>query len=420
LKPHTNGQTNGHTNGFYHHESDALPPPIPKFSRPDLSTLLTSKPKASPPSSALAPTPSAICLSCRDFSAPDTHAAQFPRHTLGPHPDLPRLAHDLTAPFPSDTDKARAIFTWLHHNVAYDVVAFFSNNLKPSTPSSTASTGLAVCEGYAGLFTALATYAGLQSLTLSGHGKGYGHVALAPGAPVPPFEMNHAWNVVQIDNGEWKLIDACWGAGDVSGQGKPYNKNFKPQFFTMSNDEFGKKHYPTNKNQFYRDDGRPSIPWDEYILQDPDKPNGIENLTVFSNVRDEYGVGDHTFLPRGKHIAVHSHPSRIHFQFSLLCPHWTPERTGRGLPPVFILIAHGIDGRKDEYIPFEHGRDSGGDFWSVDVETRALGAPGQKLTLFAVSSFDGREGRGISVREFREKVGRCGMGFQGVAEWVLV
>jgi hypothetical protein len=402
-------------------ESPSSPPPIPISSRPDLSTLLSNKSRHYPTSTP-STTSTTICLSCRDFSGPDNHAAQFPRQTL-PTTDLSWLAHQLNAPFPSLTDKARCIFTWLHHNISYDVDAFFNNRLQPSTPTSTLTTGLAVCEGYAGLFASLATHAGLQSQTLSGHGKGFGHVPLAPGAPLPPFSSNHAWNVVLIDNGQWKLIDSCWGAGDVSGHGKPYNKYFKPQFFTMTNDEFGLKHYPTNKNQFYRDDGRPSIPWEEYILTDLDKTNGVENVTVFSNVRENHGIGDHTFQPRGKTISVRQ-GGNMHFQFSLLCPHWTIERTAKGLPYVFILIIHGIDGRKDDYIPFEHvrgrGPNSGGDYWSLDIETRMLGAPGQKLTLFAVTSFDGRDGRGLSTNEFRSKVGRCGMGFAGVAEWNLV
>ena len=45
--------------------------------------------------------------------------------------------------------------------------------------------GLAVCEGYAGLFTAIATIAGLESVVIGGHGKGFGFSALPPGASLP-------------------------------------------------------------------------------------------------------------------------------------------------------------------------------------------------------------------------------------------
>ena len=87
-------------------------------------------------------------------------------------PSLDWLAGQLTDPFPSLTDKARAIFTWLHHNIDYNVEAFFNNNVRSSTPASTLDSGLAVCEGYAALFTAIATKAGLQSVVVSGYGKG--------------------------------------------------------------------------------------------------------------------------------------------------------------------------------------------------------------------------------------------------------
>ena len=59
--------------------------------------------------------------------------------------------------------------------------------------------------------------------------------------------------------------------------------------------------------------------------------------------------------------------------------------------------------------------------WIADVEARQLGAPGQTLTLFAVTTFgDRQDARGLSVREFREGKGRVGMGFSGVAAWELV
>lgn len=56
------------------------------------------------------------CLKCHDFSVVDGHAAQFPRDTVD---SLDQLAYDLTAPWQSETEKFRAIFTWLHHNIAY-------------------------------------------------------------------------------------------------------------------------------------------------------------------------------------------------------------------------------------------------------------------------------------------------------------
>jgi transglutaminase/protease-like cytokinesis protein 3 len=145
------------------------PPPVPVSSRPNLAELQKSKPKPG-----VNGAPTGVCLKCRDFSGPDSHAARFPRQSI-PSQDINWLAHQLCDPFPSATDKARVIFTWLHHNIEYNTVAFYSGNIKPSTPNSTLSSGLAVCEGYAALFTSLATAIGLESVVVGGHGKGTTH-----------------------------------------------------------------------------------------------------------------------------------------------------------------------------------------------------------------------------------------------------
>ncbi|OAX78457.1 hypothetical protein ACJ72_07237 [Emergomyces africanus] len=418
--------TNGHTHGQQPNEQpNGSPPPVPLASRPDLSKIQATKPRIpSPPSPPSTGSTTTVCMTCRDFSGPDSHAARFPRQSL-PTQDLSWLANQLTAPFSSLTDKARAIFTWLHHNIDYNVEAFFNNNLKSSSPDSTFSTGLAVCEGYAALFERLATLAGLESRVITGHGKGYGYTPLAPGSPIPPFDGNHAWNVVRIDNGQWKLIDSCWGAGNVRGKGQPYNKDFTPEYFTMSNDEFGNKHFPSNPGDFYRDDGRPSISWEEYMSINPSQPDGVEPPIIYTGVKKEHGIGERSLQPRSKKISVYQ-PGPIRFQFGLVCEHWTLARSNIRTPRLFVLCINGIDGSRKEYIPFHYvrgtGPGGGGDHWYLDVnDPRSLGAPGQKLHIYSVTSFaDMRDTRGLGREEFLRGVGRVAMGFGGIAQWELV
>ena len=155
--------------------TSTIPPPLPLASRPNLADLNKSKPKLNGYSAANGTANGTSseeeCLLCRDFSGPDNHAARFPRESI-PSTDIKWIAQQLTSPFSNETDKARAIFTWLHHNVAYDVKAFFGNRLRGKTPAQTVETGLAVCEGYAGLFVALALAAGLEAIVVVGHGKG--------------------------------------------------------------------------------------------------------------------------------------------------------------------------------------------------------------------------------------------------------
>lgn len=398
------------------HEPSPTPPPVPLGSRPDLSKIQATKPRINASNGPVG-APSAVCLKCRDFTAADSHAARFPRQSL-PSYDVAWLARELTGPFPSLTDKARVLFTWLHHNVEYDVKSFFNHCVQPSTPAGTLATGLAVCEGYAKLFAALAQHAGLEAVVVSGHGKGFGYQELAPGSSLPPFEGNHAWNAVKIDHGQWKLIDPTWGAGVVQGPGQPYVKQFIPAMFTNTNNELGLKHYPANRDQFYRDDGRPWIGWEEYLVGGPEQPN------MFDDAR-KHSLGEGTFLPAAKRISVRQ-AGPVRFQFGLICEHWTLERHSRALPGLFLLMVHGVDGRHEDRVPMNHvrgtGPGGGGDFWYVDVaDARALGAPGQKVQLAVLTSFgDQKDARGVSVQEYREKVGRVGMAWAYIAEWELV
>lgn len=318
----------------------------------------------------------------------------------------------MTSPFPSATDKARVIFTWLHHNVEYDVKAFFGNNLKPSNPESTLTSGLAVCEGYAGLFAALALKAGLEAVVIGGNGKGYGHSSLKHGDPIPKFDVGHAWNAVRIDNGEWKLLDPCWGAGVVNGPNQPYSKRFDESMFTMDNNDFGWKHFPENSKYFFRTDGA-TVTWEQYCLDDVP-----ERLQVYGPTTPEHGIGERSFLPERKQIRVHDPESpMIRFQFATVCPHWDHVRNGKGKPYVMVLHTGGRDGRESDWIPFN----TNGNVWWLDIERVKLGTPGQKISVFSVDSIEGRDARGVSVDQYKAKKGRVAMGpFGGVAMWELV
>jgi hypothetical protein len=351
-----------------------------------------------------------VCLICRDFSAPDHHAAQFPRTGL-PSSDVGWLATQLTAPFSSATDKARAIFVWLHHNVDYDVHSFFNGTVTRSTPDRTITSGLAVCEGYASLFAALALKAGLECIVVGGHGKGFGHSALKQGDPLPPFSCGHAWNAVRIDHGEWKLVDACWGAGSLGCPGNVYNRHFTASEFTRSNDDFGTTHFPEDKAYFFRSDGR-VMTWEEYMMDDMG-----ERLQIYGEPMGEHGIGLRTFQPHMKHVKVNDlHEPVIRFQFATACPHWDNERHGKGKPYLLTLSVGGRDGRSSHQIPFN----TDGRVWWLDVDRLDLGAPGQKINVCAITEFDGRDGRGLTTAQWKAKQGRVAQKWGYVCMWELV
>ncbi|KAL8696563.1 MAG: hypothetical protein Q9224_002730 [Gallowayella concinna] len=410
------GTTNGVNESTSSTETnDGGPPPLPLSSKPDLSKLLATKPKPGALPQPAFQTVSTSCLCCRDFSGPDNHAAKFPRQTV---PSIPWLAGQLISPFTSPTDQARAIFTWMHHNVAYDVVGLCNNTVKPSTPANTLATGLAVCQGYANLFTAIASNAGVESLVINGHGKGAGFSPLQPGQAIPAEYTTHAWNAVKIDNGEWKLIDSCWGAGSVCLREQTYNQRFAPRHFTMDNNEFGLRHFPSNKSLFHRTDGRQQIGWEEYILG-PHGASAALPVQVYASVAQDEGMAETKVLPSTFHIPVSGPdaPRMTHFQFEKVCAHWDPIRNGLGKPYPYIMKIHNADGRGgDEIRVF----DSNGSVWWLDVETRLLGQPGQKLSVVHIKTLGGEDARGVSVEECRRAMGRKGWSAGGLAAWELV
>lgn len=385
------------------------PPPIPLSSRPTLDQINAAASRVAPGP----PPPGAAnsCLVCRDFSGPDSVAAQHPTSSLPRHDPISYLAHVLCDPFPSATDKARAIFTWCHHNIVYDAHGFFNNCIpRGQTPAETIFSGKAVCEGYARVYESIATRAGLACEVVTGHGKGFGFKALKLGQPPPPRNpTGHAWNAVRIDHGAWKLVDACWGAGALSnGQ---YNQRFAPQYFTMSNENFGRRHCPRDDRHWYLEGGRCPPTWDEYIIG----PVGDEPAQWMGDAMRE-GLDQFNSRPAQKRIAVYGAETVVRFQFAKQCEHWVPERHGPGKQMLFALKIAGRDGWKDDIIPLEYDG-----FWHyLDVEARELGAPGQTVSLVGFKEVDGQSARGLTKEEWLRKKGRCGYKYSYLVKWDLV
>jgi hypothetical protein len=64
-----------------------------------------------------------------------------------------------------------------------------------------------------------------------------------------------------------------------------------------------------------------------------------------------------------------------------------------------LLSVAGRDGRNTKYIPFN----TDGRTWWLDVERLDLGAPGQKISVNAVTEFCGKSGRGLTYEAWKNK-----------------
>jgi hypothetical protein len=354
------------------------------------------------------------CLLCRDFSGPDQHATRYPRQTVR---SLEQLGHDLTAPFSNLTDKARAICTWMHHNIAYNYVDFLAGNIKPSTPSSTLQTGLAVCEGYAALYTNLALHAGLQCITSGGHGKGLGYAALRPGDSLPEFKGNHAWNVIKLEDadGGWKLIDPTWSSGALFPDGK-YHAKFTPGWFTMSNAEFGLKHFPTDQTQHFLlrpEHGGPLRPptWQEYIT-DQDKATQMGKAE-----ESGFGIG-HCVYPRLELLdlgAAAAQGPKMRFELNLRCTHFRLDLRKRY--PAMLTYGDGPNAQRQAFIPTANGRSW---FTLVDLgDVRRRCKVGDDIICMTVDTYDGGDAAGRSASEIVNNVGKKAMSFTSMVKWKI-
>jgi len=298
----------------------------------------------------------------------------------------------------------------MHYNVVYDVELFRSGACRRVTPEDVIFEGKGVCAGYAGCYEAIARRAGLDCIMVTGHGKGVGYSPLKKGQPCPPKNATgHAWNAVRIDDGEWKLIDACWGAGHLDSNTGQQKQEYNPGQFTKSNEDFGASHFPQDSRHFFRSDGR-NPTWEEYFT------GGLDGSPphIYGDFERE-GCRKQSLSPRERQIPVYS-GEVVRFQMSRPCEHWTFEKNGQGAPRVFLLAIKGLDGRNETYIPM----DTDGFWWWADINARDLGAPGQDITMMALTKVGDRDARGVTKEEYLRSKGKVGMAFSFMAKWELV
>lgn len=128
----------------------------------------------------------------------------------------------------TDLEKARAVYVWMTDNISYNDAGFNSGDLGDNSAENVLKTRVAVCAGFADLFTEIAVKTGIEAVTVTGYAKGYGY------SEGDAFEdTDHAWNAVKID-GAWKIYDATWGQGSATEDSRgrlKSSKKFDEQWF---------------------------------------------------------------------------------------------------------------------------------------------------------------------------------------------
>ena len=189
-----------------------------------------------------------LALLCWAYMSNKAHAQIFDRidamarQTRAPKDhSVEKLAASLAADCQSEKEKARAFFVWMAEHIRYDIKTFEkSDDLSHEKwslrqqPEQVLKTEKAVCAGYTRLYNALCHAVGMEALEVDGITKDQrGRVR----------QSGHAWSLVRAD-GQWYLVDATWGAGDVDIEERKYIANFKPQYFFIAPETLLANHFP--------------------------------------------------------------------------------------------------------------------------------------------------------------------------------
>jgi hypothetical protein len=188
------------------------------------------------------------------FEKADSIAAAFAE----PCENVEDLALKLTQTLSSDEEKARVFFMWITHHIRYDCGKFH----KPDKPEFRAQTKeellenieawkraeiektlkykKGVCYDYSALFKALCNAVGLEAVVITGNARDFYKPQRNP------FDLSHAWNAVRI-GGEWRLLDATWGAGYTDAEVSKFYRRVAPGFFFTPPQLFVQSHFPDDE-----------------------------------------------------------------------------------------------------------------------------------------------------------------------------
>jgi len=176
--------------------------------------------------------------------------------------EVEKLAKKITSSCKTDRQKVTKIFQWITDNISYrtrnDRIPVIGKNssrfnrdkfdainddtatllpLNERVALNVLKSRLAVCDGFARLFTSLCDYAGIQSEIITGYADN------GSGRRGTGFGVNHYWNAVFLE-GKWQLLDASWASGYLLLPSGEFVRNYNPRYFLADPEMFIRDHYP--------------------------------------------------------------------------------------------------------------------------------------------------------------------------------
>lgn len=174
-----------------------------------------------PAALALAALPAGAAAQAHPYARADSVALAVPTHARG---SVDSVSRYLFRGLDTEAERARAVYRFVAENIEYDAAAYFGVRIvSPSAePDAVLRRRRAVCDGFAQLVAALGRRGGLEVALVPGIARG------GNGRVGEVVRGGHSWNAVKVD-GEWKLMDASWGAGDLIG--RAFVRRFRDFYF---------------------------------------------------------------------------------------------------------------------------------------------------------------------------------------------
>lgn len=142
----------------------------------------------------------------------------------------------------SDGEKLQLIHDWIIHHFHYDYKSLDIKLRKNQNAITCLNENMAVCEGFADVYAAMARYCGIPAVVIT-----------------EGTYINHAWNYIWY-SGDWRLVDATWDIGQFNTekttaetvQKEPYIESYF--YFLIPTYGIPTEKYPYGDHYFYAKD----------------------------------------------------------------------------------------------------------------------------------------------------------------------
>ncbi|XP_028294577.1 uncharacterized protein ky [Gouania willdenowi] len=154
--------------------------------------------------------------------------------------DMKTIVQSITRGTRNELERLRAIWVWLCNNIEYDVSGYLGHSERLSSTEEVIAAGRGVCCSYSNLCSEMCREVGIECQEVPGYSKGIGY---RQGQSLKNVKSDHLWNAALLE-GQWFLLDSCWGAGRVDMENESFVKRFDDFYFLTDPEEFIYTHFP--------------------------------------------------------------------------------------------------------------------------------------------------------------------------------